>query len=147
MWNKDYSLKLSIYSIRLFFVAWCIFTMFGYFIVRAFVRYNSLFEAFQTILITLYLCLALAIFLLYCLDRLLTNIQKDLVFMDENTTYLRNISWLCMGVGVITLCASIGYPPFLLVSFAFAFIALIVRVVKNVIAQAIVLKEESDYTI
>ena len=39
------------------------------------------------------------------------------------------------------------YMPFIMVSVTFAFIALIVRVVKNVMEQAIFIKEENDYTI
>lgn len=147
MWNHDYSLKLSIWALRCFFLAWCAFTLFGYFITKSYVNYNGILEAFPVILITLYLCLAVAIFLLYDLHRLLHNLQMEQVFISENISYLRQISWLCMSVALITLVATLGYVPFILVAVTFAFIALIVRVVKNVFAEAMVLKEEHDYTI
>lgn len=147
MWNKDYSLQLSLWAIRIFFVLWVLFTIFGYFIVQAYVDYNGAIKAFQTILITLYCCLSVAIFLLNDLHQLLCNIRKDYIFIQENVTCLRKISWLCIAVGVITLIAAIGYAPFILVSIAFAFIALIVRVVKNIMEAAITLKEENDFTI
>ena len=147
MWNKDHSLQLSLWSVRIFFVLWMLFTVFGYFIVKAYVNYHGAIDAFEVILITLYCCLAVAIFLLHELNELLGNIQKDHIFIMENVTCLRKISWLCIMVGLITLFAAIGYAPFILVSIAFAFIALIVRVVKNIMEAAIAIKEENDYTI
>lgn len=147
MWNQDHSLTLSLWAVRSFFVLWCLFALFGYMITDFYVEYNGITQAFQPILITLYLCLAVAIFLLYDLYQLLKNISDEKIFIAKNIAYLRSISWLCFLVGIITLVAAISYVPFLLVSIAFAFIALIVRVVKNVMAAAIVLKEENDYTI
>ena len=61
MWNKDHSLQLSIWAVRIFFGLWVIFTIFGYFIVKAYVEYNGSVHAFEVILITLYCCLAIAI--------------------------------------------------------------------------------------
>lgn len=147
MWNKDHSLQLSLWAIRIFFVLWICFCAFGYFIVKAYVAYNHVYEAFEAILITLYLCLAVAIFLLFDLYKLLTNIKQDQIFIYDNVNCLRRISWLCIIVGIITLVSTIQYMPFILVSITFAFIALIVRVVKNVIEQAIFIKEENDFTI
>lgn len=147
MWNKDHSLQLSLWAIRIFFVLWIGFCVFGYFIVKAYVAYNHVYEALEAILITLYLCLAAAIFLLFDLYKLLTNIKHEKIFIHDNVDCLRRISWLCLMVGVITLISTLQYPPFILVSVSFAFIALIVRVVKNVIEQAISIKEENDFTI
>lgn len=147
MWNKDHSLQLSIWSIRIFFGLWVLFTIFGYFIVKAYAEYNGAVYAFETILITLYCCLAVAIFLLHELHQLLENIARSKIFVSDNVACLRKISWQCIAVGVITLFASLWDLPFVLVSVTFAFIALIVRVVKNVMAEAISIKEENDYTI
>ena len=45
------------------------------------------------------------------------------------------------------LFRSLYYMPFLIVSAAAAFVGLILRVVKNVFAEAVRLKDENDYTI
>lgn len=147
LWNKDYSLQLSIWSVRIFFILWLIFLLGGYFITDIYVTYNVIKEVFYVILITLYCCLGVAIFLLNELHKLLINIQLGKVFISDNVVCLRKISWFCIAVGVITLLASIGYIPFILVAITFIFIALIVRVVKNVIEEAIMIKEENDFTI
>lgn len=147
MWNKDRSIQLSILSVRLFFVLWLAFIIFGYFIVKAYVNYNAIPNAFNVILITLYACLIIVIFLINELHKLLCNIKVNKVFISSNIVCLRKISWLCFAIGCITLIATFGYVPFVLVGVVFTFISLIVRVVKNVIEEAIVLKEENDYTI
>lgn len=147
MWNKDRSIQFSILAVRIFFILWLAFIIFGYFIVNAYVNYNAIPNAFNVILITLYLCLFIVIFLLIELHKLLYNIQTNKVFVSDNVLCLRKISWFCLVIGCITLIATFGYVPFILVGIVFTFISLIVRVVKNVMEEAIVLKEENDYTI
>lgn len=147
MWNADKSLMLSIISVKLFFVIGIIFFIAGYPIASAYVEYIHQPSTFYPILITGYLCLALAFFILRHLYKLLNNIRQDQIFTNINIAILRSISWECMAVACICAIASIGYMSFLLVSIVFAFIALIIRVVKNVIAQAKLMKEENDYTI
>lgn len=147
MWNNNKSLSLSILSVRLFFIVWIIFCVGGYPITQMYVEFVNHPELFLPILITLYACLGLSIFTLYYLHQLLVNIKKDIVFEDVNVRALRIISWLCMAIGVVTCISAFFYIQFLLVSASFAFIALIVRIVKNVVAQAIYIKQENDYTI
>lgn len=147
MWNADKSLTLSIISVKLFFMIGFIFLFAGYPITKLYVDYIHQPHALITILIAGYLCLLNAFFIFYYLLKLLNNIQKDAVFIPQNIACLRKISWLCMSVALICAIATIGYIPFLLVAMAFAFIALILRVVKNVIAQATIIKQENDFTI
>lgn len=116
MWNKDRSLQLSILFVRIFFVLWVVFIIFGYFIVNAYVNYNAIPDAFNVILITLYLCLAMIIFLINELHKLLQNLKINKVFVTENVLCLRKISWLCIMIGIITLIATFGYVPFILAS-------------------------------
>lgn len=84
---------------------------------------------------------------LYSLHVLLSNIAQESVFVDENVCQLRRISWCCIGAGLIFLASAAYYMPFLLLSAAAAFVGLILRVVKNVFAEAVRLKAENDYTI
>lgn len=147
MWNRDKSLQLSIISVKLFIAIGVVFLIGGYPITNSYVAYIHQTGPFYTILITGYICLLFAFFIFHYLLKLLTNIKHDQVFIEANEQYLRKISWLCMSVAFVCLLASFGYVTFVLVAIVFAFIALILRVVKNVIAQAIILKSENDFTI
>ncbi|MGX8835617.1 DUF2975 domain-containing protein [Amedibacillus sp. YH-ame6] len=147
MWNSDKSLTLSILCVKIFFIIGIIFCIGGYPFTKAYIDYVQKPNAFYTILITGYVCLFLAFFIFALLHKLLKNIQNDVVFEEENTRHLRRLSWLCMGVAIVCAISSIGYIAFFLVSIAFAFIALILRVVKNVISEATLLKQENDFTI
>jgi hypothetical protein len=95
-----------------------------------------------------YACCVPALAALFLLDRLLTNIRKGQVFTEENVKALRAISWCCFAEAFILAAAALYFAPILLaVSAAVAFFGLILRVVKNVIAAAVALKAENDFTI
>lgn len=84
---------------------------------------------------------------LYSLIRLLWNIKKDAIFITPNVRYLRRISWCCVAVSVIALAAGCFYLPYLFVAVAAGFVGLMLRVVKNVMENAVQLKEENELTI
>ena len=84
---------------------------------------------------------------LYMMNRLLANIRKEEVFTEKNTRYLRGMSWCCLAAGLIFLVSSFYYLPFFALCAAAVFMALILRVIKNVFAQAEEIKKENDYTI
>ena len=85
--------------------------------------------------------------LLFELNGLLQRIGNGAVFEPRNETALRRISWYCIIEAVICVASALYYLPFLLVAVAAGFMALIVRVIKNVFAEAIVLKTEQEFTI
>ena len=85
--------------------------------------------------------------LLYCLYQLLRHIELEQVFITTNVEYLRRISWCCFAGSVICFASIPYYFPWSFVAVAAAFMGLIVRVIKNVIAQAVELKNESELTI
>ena len=85
-----------------------------------------------------------AVWLLY---ELLFNVKKKHIFIDENVKYLRILSKLCFYVGCISAVAMFQYLGFLFVSIAAFFIGLMVRVVRNIIQEAIEIKEENDMTV
>ncbi len=84
---------------------------------------------------------------LYCLIKLLFNIKKQEIFISRNVSYLRIISWCCFAVALITLIGGFYYVPFLLIAVAAAFVGLMLRVVKNVMQNAVEIKEENELTI
>ena len=85
--------------------------------------------------------------LLFCLYRLLHHIEIEQVFISTNVEYLRRISWSCFAGASICFASIPYYFPWVFVAVAAAFMGLIVRVIKNVIAQAVELKNESELTI
>lgn len=97
--------------------------------------------------LTIYACAVPGLIALFSLDRLLANIKKKEVFIEKNVKYLRAISWCSFTVSLILLISGFYYILFLIMAFAAAFFGLILRVVKNVIEQAVIIKSENDYTI
>lgn len=98
-------------------------------------------------LVTTYTVAVPAAITLYMMNRLLANIRKEEVFTEKNTRYLRGMSWCCLAAGLIFLVSSFYYLPFFALCAAAVFMALILRVIKNVFAQAEEIKKENDYTI
>ncbi len=93
---------------------------------------------------------------LVCIDKLLTNIKKDLVFENITLKYLNIISYACVyaaAVGVISVVISLvsDVYNFLIVFSALAmgelFMALVLQVIKQVFKKAIAIKEENELTI
>lgn len=78
---------------------------------------------------------------------LLLRVRKGLVFTPESVSYIRFVSWGCILLSVS--CIAVQY--FLHMSYAIAFAALLLglclRVVKNVIEEATVIKSENDLTV
>ena len=96
---------------------------------------------------TIYVGFVPAAFLLYSLFKLLRRIETGQVFTDENVDLLRRISWSCFAGAGVALVSLFYYYPWFFVALAAAFMGLIVRVVKNVVAQVVELKNEADYTV
>lgn len=101
----------------------------------------------SSFLLTVYACCVPALYALYCLDRLLANIKKKEIFIEKNVKFLRRISWCCFAVSALILIAALSSFLLFIGAIAAAFMGLILRVVKNVIEQAMILKDENDLTI
>jgi hypothetical protein len=96
---------------------------------------------------TIYVGSIPAAYLLYNLLRLLLRIEAGQLFLAENVACLRRISWSCFGGAGVAFASVFYYLPWFSVFVAAAFMGLIVRVVKNVVAQGVALKDEVNYTI
>jgi hypothetical protein len=149
MWNEKRSLTLSKVFTVLFIAALAAALVFAPRLVRWLIYYsvNAHSHQFGNFLITLYAGGAVLAVMLVCLYILLYNIGKGQVFTPKNISLLRGISWCCFVGGFICLVSAIYYLPWLAVALAAALMGLIVRVIKNMVQQALRLKEENDYTI
>lgn len=147
--KKNFSATLSLVLVRIVFVIIIACCIFAPLIVR--VYDNGIIaltgsSVYLPMIITLYLA-AVALVIVTALDRLLSNIRHDKVFIPANVKILRLISYCCFAVSVIFIYFSFIRPFAWLVVIAAAFFGLILRVIKNVFEQAIVIKEENDFTI
>jgi len=79
--------------------------------------------------------------------KLLHNIRVGEVFTRQNATLLRLLSWCFAFTALVSFVTVYWFPSLLIIGTAAGFLALILRVVKNVIAQATLLREENDLTI
>ena len=82
------------------------------------------------------------------LVKLLLLVKKHLVFTDRAVSCLRTISWCCfLEAGLCALSAILYFRIHLALFFVAGFLGLVLRVVKNVIEEAVALKAENDFTI
>ena len=128
--KKNFSATLSLVLVRIVFVLIIVCCIFAPLIVR--VYDNGIIaltgsSVYLPMIITLYLAAAVAFVIVTALDRL--------------------ISYCCFAVSVIFIYFSFIRPFAWLVVIAAAFFGLILRVIKNIFEQAIVIKEENDFTI
>lgn len=94
-----------------------------------------------------YVIFPLAAATLVALARLLRRILRGEVFVSANVAALRLISYLLYAATLVFLVAGFFYGPFLILTAAAAFIATVVRVVKNCFDAAVLLKDENELTI
>ena len=155
MWNRKRSVTLSIVVCFIFVVILTAGLFFGpWAVVKWLSAYRGLsvgLPAIKAILTIFCACFypssIFAYITLYSLLKLLFNIKKDEIFIPQNTKYLRRISWCCFAVAFITLVGGIFYIPFSSIAIAAAFVGLMLRVVKNVMQNAVEIKAENELTI
>lgn len=99
------------------------------------------------LLITFYVCAAFGFVILFVLNKLMKNIGSEKVFIDENVKLLKILSYCCFAIAVVTLIFARFRILVFVITFAAAFIGLILRVIKNCFTEAIRLREENDFTI
>ncbi|MEG2769257.1 MAG: DUF2975 domain-containing protein [Oscillospiraceae bacterium] len=121
----------------------------GYYVIKWFLSFSraEIQGLFVPFAITAYSSAVLVTFVLFLLEKLLRNIDKDNVFIDQNVAIIRICSWCCIGEAVICAISTVYYFPFIFLAVAAAFMGLILRVIKNVIEKAIEIKNENDLTI
>ncbi|EOI01734.1 hypothetical protein UAY_01142 [Enterococcus moraviensis ATCC BAA-383] len=98
-------------------------------------------------MITLESCLAVGLVILFLLQRLIKNIDNNETFSERNIEILRLASWLCFLEALILLLSASYYFPWIVLAGVAGFVGLVVRVIKNVFCQALLIKTENDFTI
>ncbi len=148
-WNDDKSLLLTRVCVWLSAAALVLLCVSAPWLFSWFIQKRLILppQSRDYFLVTTYTVAVPAAVTLYMMNRLLANIRKEEVFTEKNTRYLRGMSWCCLAAGLIFLVSSFYYLPFFALCAAAVFMALILRVIKNVFAQAEEIKKENDYTI
>ena len=148
-WNDDKSLLLTRVCVWLSAVALVLLCVSAPWLFSWFIQKRLILppQSRDYFLVTTYTVAVPAAIALYMMNRLLANIRKEEVFTEKNTRYLRGMSWCCLAAGLIYQVSSFYYLPFFALCAAAVFMALILRVIKNVFAQAEEIKKENDYTI
>jgi len=146
MWSDQKSIALTKFCIVFFMVALFFTVATAPWLLRWFFDFwrPDLLGTEKFFRATIYVGSIPAAYLLYELLALIRRIQADQVFINQNVELLRRISWTCfMGAGIAAVSAYY-YLPWLFLAVAAAFMGLIVRVVKNVVAKAVELQDEVD---
>jgi len=149
MWNGKKSISLSKLCVLIFMAMLIVTTLSAPWLVQRFLVFSraDLIGTEVFFLSTIYSGSAPAAVLLFCLYRLLHRIEIEQVFITVNVECLRRVSWSCFAGAIICFVSVSYYFPWIFVAVAAAFMGLIVRVVKNIVAQAVELKNESDFTV
>jgi hypothetical protein len=150
MWNSEKSIILSKLCVLLFMGLLLAVVVTAPWLTHWFVEFSQAGlkeKEAAFFMATIYVGSVPAAFLLYSLLKLLRRIETGQVFTAENVELLRRISWSCFAGAGVALISLFYYYPWFIMAVAAAFMGLIVRVVKNVVAQAVELKDEADYTV
>ncbi len=81
------------------------------------------------------------------LYKLLQNIDRNRLFIEENVSLLRRISWLCFLIAGIALLTTGLWWAWSVLAVAAVLIGSLVRIIKNIFSTAMAIKEENDFTI
>lgn len=147
-WSQKQSLRLTLVVTALFFIAIIVTMCNMTYFVNLLLPLNGISGLNLTYFyVTLYAAMVVMLWILVLLAFLVRNIQKEIVFEQVNIRYLRLISWSCMLVAIILFASAFYHFEWIVLAVAATFMALIVRVVKNVFCQALLIKEENAFTI
>ena len=150
MKENEFSLKFTVGVIKLIgviftvllFVFWKLADIYCRF---AYVSYNH--GKYLALVITFYVCSPLAALVLYNTHKFLKNVQKGNVFTAENTKILRLLSYVCFAAVPLSIPLCFFFAGAFPIPCAAAFMALILRVLKNVFAEGCEIKDENDLTV
>ena len=100
-----------------------------------------------TVLVAFYICCMPAWTALVSIMKLMKNVMKEEVFTEDTVFLIRLLSWCCAAVSFVCFIAGFIYMPLWFVTLGAAFMMLILRVLKSVIAKATEIKNENELTI
>ena len=140
MWNRSKSLFLTAWWMRIALVVWCVLAT----VIPILYWQQKLPLDMALLFGALFVPVLLAFYGLY---KMLHNIQQGIIFSTDNTASLRLVSWACFFAAVFLLISALRWPILIVASGVIGFLGLFVRVIKNMLSEAINLKEENDFTI
>ena len=151
-WTKDRSIMLSRVCVVVFAVLLLALDVSAVLMVPMVERRTQMFLMLVTLdhgtwVVLVALCSVFAWPALWKLWRLLGNLMRENVFVEDNVRLMRAVSWCCVGVAASCFACGFEYVPLFVLAAAAGFMALIVRIVKNVFQQAISMKSELDLTV
>lgn len=103
--------------------------------------------AFPMLIASFYIVTIFGYVIIVNMLKLLKNIQKDVVFVRENTQFMKNMSLACFAIFVLCFISVVFWPALVFIGVIGLFMGLIVLCVKLVIDKAIDMREELDYTV
>ncbi len=115
--------------------------------IAAITDHASNYNIYLFILTLAYLILAVICLADGLLLRLLLRVRAGMVFSEKSVALVRGVSWCCMFLGLVFAALGIYFKIAFVVAFAAVFLGLCVRVVKNVIEEATMIKSENDLTV
>ena len=145
-WNKK-SIKISMVLCIIIYAAIAVFAVGIPFFTKTLLSRGGYSDLTGVVNVLLYLSLPPALIATAFLHKLLININRGEIFCRQNIVILRILAWACFAVGVIYLLFAHHITLCLIVSFAAFFFFMMLRVIKNVFCEALVLKQENDLTV
>ena len=136
MWENSKSLLLSRYLLYFALILWQIPIIIAIFGTLPKAIFNTYLLNYIPIILILRLML-----------KFLNNIDRGNIFCAENVEYLRQVSWYCLFSGIFTLIGAIFEPILVICAGVVGFFGLLMRVIKNMLTEANLIKRENDYTI
>ena len=101
----------------------------------------------RTAITAFYICSPAAWAALISILKLMTNIINGKIFIKQNVFCMRLLSWLCAYVAAVCFGFGFVYSLLFVFSLGAAFMMLILRVLKSVMAMATEIKDENELTI
>ncbi len=101
----------------------------------------------RIMLTAFYVCCPAGWLALIFIMKILKNILAETVFTAKTVACLRYLSWCCAFVAIACAVCGLFYMPLFIFAFGAAFMMLILRVLKNVMAKATEIKSENELTI
>lgn len=146
--NSQLSAKITLWCTRLLALAAGVMVFAFPAVLRWYQGVRNLSDAAAVaVTVGFYLCVPVALYALWSMDRLVRNLLEKQVFVMDNVRYIRRIRWCCAGVSGLCVVPACFYQPLILMVVIMAFLALVVSLVKNIMAAAVELREENDLTI
>lgn len=111
----------------------------------AYVNFNR--SNYIALVATFYVCSPLAALVLINLYKFLKNVQNGNIFTIENTKILRLLSYLCFAAVPASIPLCFFFTGAFPIPCSAGFMALFLRVLKNVFAEGCAIKDENDLTV